>query len=72
MVNGRLREGSWQGSKMGKIKMGMKNKRVTRPSFSGTGSSEDVGGPVQVTISIQLAWVRACFCTKEKTEFWEN
>lgn len=51
---------------MGKVKMGMKNKWVTQPSFSGTGSGEDAGGPVQVTISIQLDVVRVCFCTKGK------
>lgn len=42
---------------MGKIRMGMKNKWVTQPSFSGTGSGGDAGGPVQVIMSIQLALV---------------
>lgn len=68
--NGGLQEGSWKGSKKGKVKMGMKNKRVTQPSFGGTGSGESAGGPVQVTMSIQLAWVRVCFCAKGKTECW--
>lgn len=42
---------------MGEIRTGMKNKWVTQPSFSGTGSGGDAGGPVQVTMSIQLALV---------------
>lgn len=54
--------------------MGMKNNWVTQPSFSGIGSGEDTGGPVQVTMSIQLALAWVCFCTKgkKKTTLWEN